>query len=314
VADFLDVGGVKTLVAAESWQEERIPVGDYAGGGDALSMSGRPIETRAAIVRRWTGQTPRDMMQKQGNAQNVTPQAWERMIRWLEGWGQSFIGTLGNPSGAGIALTPAAGISAGQVVSGSSCGFTTAYSMNVRRGFDPTSNNGWTFGFKRTFTAGEAQAAGSHWCVATGRVVYAQSSVTLNPAGVTQYVDGAAANFNAGAITNVTAFSSGTGAFNIFGFKTDGVTGQATTFTDIFFVPFQMPANWISQIWTNLINAGVTFPNLPKQKLSGQWLTNEVAPVEVIGRLLKIQQRVGTPDGQTWQNDLREMDVSFQEA
>lgn len=307
--DFIHIGGVKFLVQPESWEETRLQVGDIADSGDGIAMSGRPIESRAAIVRQWKGSTLRDAPAKDSIPQASNPKHFENMIRWVEGWGQLFPLLTNVYSGAGVALTPATSFAGGAISSGLNLALQTQYTMRVRRGFVETAPMGWSLGFKKTFAAGEAPfIAGSHWCVATGAVVYALASG--NPAGVTQYVDGVASNFNVGNLSDNGGSSAGT--FRLYGKLTTG-TNANVTYSDFFFVPFQIPATWVLQIYTNLISAGRTFPVLPRQKLDGQWLSIESAPVEAIGRVLTIHQRVGTPAKQTWQNDLRELDLQLTE-
>jgi hypothetical protein len=311
VTDFLDVGGVRLLVAAESWSEQQLDPGDLAANGDGLSMTGRPLESRASITRIWRGTGTRDGPAKDNIASAKRPAYWEMLRRWVEGWGQ-FYPTLAGVSASGLVLSGQANVSAGQITSGNFVTFIAVDKMRVRRGYQLGSKNGWTMGFKRTFIAGETQAAGVHWCVATGDSTASYNQgVSANPAGVTQYVDGAAASFNVG---NLTQVSGSTSNFRVYGKKTDN-TNSAITYSDLFFLPYQLPSNFVSQIWTNLINAGIAFPSLPRQKLTGQWLTNEDNTIEVIARVNNIRQRVGFLKGDSVQsNDLRELDFTFIEA
>lgn len=303
MADFVDVGGVKILVASETWAEEITEVGDQS----ELSMTGRPIESRSALVRLWTGQGTRTSPAKDSIASANRPAYWEGFRRWIEGWGQ-FFPTLAGVAASGLVLGNQVNVAAGQITSGNFVYFSGQYAMRVRRGFTVTSKTGWSFGFKRTFIGGEVQAAGSHWCVATGKTAFTQG-VAANPAGIVQYVDGAASNFNVGNLADVNGSQ-----FQIYGKKTDN-TNSAITYSDLFFLPLQLPSSWVSQIYTNLISAGFAFPSLPRQKLSGQWLINEDNPVEVLGHVQKIQQRVGFLAGDSAQsNDLRELAFTFTEA
>jgi hypothetical protein len=325
MADFLDIGGVKFPTAVDDWEEQEIDVGDVAKDEGGLSLSGRPIEASAALVRMWHGSLTRSLLTQQGitgDPYSNNGAKFERAKRWIRGWGQCFPCTglsSGVPrAGSGLTLGPAANVTMANsggpygtgkatVSSSASIGFTHTYAMRQRRGFSPTGAMGFTIGFLRNFLAAEALAAGQHWIVATGAATFAQGSG--NPAGITQYVDGAAANASLGNYAAVSATQ-----MLLYGKKSDGVTNSAVEYADVFMLPYQLPASWIASIWTNLINAGTKrpFPVLPRQKLSGQWLTFESAPVEAIGHVDKTQRRVGMAGG-VFANDLREIPLAFVE-
>src|SRR5262249_48060201 len=105
-----------------------------------------------------------------------------------------------------------------------------------------------------------------HTMMAKGAVAMTPVSMggVTNPAGVTQYVDGVAGNFQFG---NTLSVLSTTPFVAIMGFTTSINLANAVDYDDFWFFPAQVPDAWIPQI--NTFKNSFPFSLWPRVKIQG---------------------------------------------
>lgn len=308
---FLLVGGIPLTIAGETWKERRIHIGDIRD----KSLAGRPAVSRSGTIREWTFTAPRSFA-----ATVAERMAW---VDWIEGRGQkwSFDSTTSSYSAAGVTNSAlgsftrnAGGARTGlgghiEVAAGSRFGVNMADKLGRRRGWTPAS--GYSMLFDREFVAGDDDvAAGWHFVSLTGAVDFARGSAD-NPVGVTQYLDGAALNVKADNFASVSASSPYCG---VHGYENNGAVAAVIGYDELLFVPFEMSATWISSLYSQMIAQGRPLPNLPRQRIFGEWFTGDDADgVEVVGYVQSLEQRVGALRGSGWASNLMDMQVVFEE-
>ncbi len=292
---FVSVNGLALDVEYGTWKEERIHVGDF---GD-LALSGRPPESRAGIIRRWTCKLTPHAARAAGGGALLTPDpvTISKVAQWIEGRGQcwSFDSGVHTYSAAGVTasvsgtFTPYAtgGAHGGRllVASGDKFGVEMRGALGVRRGWTPAS--GWSLLCWRKFQSGESASAGWHNCILTGAVDFARGSAS-NPTGVTQYLDGVAGSYSLGRCFSVSATTPFVG---LHGYLTTN-SAAAAEYDDFMFLPFELPASWIGLPGQGPDNSITDYmdnfplPGLPRVSLGGDCLDplGGNLTVPVIGR------------------------------
>lgn len=254
--NFLEVMNQQIKVAADSWKELPLRIGET----DGEALSGQPLSFHGATKRSWTCKTTpilaanylktRYLLEGQFQAWPLTEQV-QTSITGI----RATAGTLTFNAAGGRLTTPAGDMTVG---SGSTWDITMLNKLGIYRGWSPT-KHGWTIAFwtARTIASDGAPSDGNYFLAATGAVAYTMGG-GANPVGVTQYRNNPASpasnptntNYSLG---NFTGLTSGT-VFTLGG-KAWGGGNAAKDYQDVFFFPWQMTAAEIAALY-HLLRAG----------------------------------------------------------
>lgn len=320
---FIHINGWRVPVAKDSFNEEELNIGDIFSRNSAGALAGS-FSTRK---RRFNFQT---------TPISRTLAEWYRA--WIEGRGQSWpFQGANDASGAGVRNTFATSITfstsggpisysggAGYVEVASASNFSVDMSnkLYMPSGWSPT--DGWTFGVWRNSSASDLGGAGWRHYVLTGAVSYNQG--TLNPVGVTQYRDGVAGSYSAGAWSQVSSVGNCVGLYG----KTTGAANELKRYAYWWFLPFEISSygTVLSTDVTTFINDIYAdaqlypFGSWPLVKLTGSLLTGSGGkalggniPLDVMCRVRSIQMINAKLPGQSSHDAANKiLDITMEEA
>ena len=271
----------------------------FSGDILARAISGALIESRTSRKRQWNFITP-PMRSADAN----------RYRMWIEGVGlgwnfNSVDGTnrqaySRSGQGCSFALVGAVsptfikyGANAIKVGASEAFGFLYQNRITGMPNWAPTS--GWTMAFwsYRTVALDGVGVDGYYHYVLVGTVSHT-ASASANPASVTQYRNGVAGVYNAGRLINVTVANDVSLCGNN---QTAGLAGAAKDYDDWTFLPFAIPAAWVTELYNFALVSEMG--EVPVLKASGDFIP-DTSPVEVIGRVRTIQNinaRLGGASG-----------------
>ncbi len=277
---FLKINGVTIPVAADSFEEESIAIGDIFNMG----ITGGGFGSQSATKRRWTFQTtPIERVEA------------EKFRQWIEGRQQVF--PLADTaslsiikSGDGVSMTgsslaystPGKHDGYAQVGSGTMASALMRNKLYLPNGWTPTT--GWTHGVwsYRTIASDGTPADAWYDYVATGAIEVTRGSAA-NPVGVTQYRDGVAGSYSWGNWSSV----RNSGDLVGFGGYRAGGLAAAKNYEDFFFLPYEIPSTWIAELTT--FRQSYTMGLAPVVKATGDWFV-ESDPINVICRVRATKQ------------------------
>lgn len=212
------------------------------------------------------------------------------------------------PSAGGVYTQSGAGGVLGggkvNVGSGSFIPYSLASSLNVPSGW--AGAKGWSLLVRKVLTIGDGgDGVTFQRFIATGAVTV--TAGTANPAGVTQYKNGAAGSFSMGAW--MTIDGAGDGVVKLHGLSNAGASA-AYDYCDFAFLPFALDPTWIAGLDTFLQTN--RYPRLKRGILSGSQIEDS-GGVEVHARCSDLPRKVRAPGG-VHDASFRELTVMFWEA
>lgn len=276
----IEINGVEIDSFKDTARCEIMDVGDV----DDRGVTGREFDNTVGEKRRWRFDTP--------------PMHWteaELIRKWITGRGHSwsFDGAKYSQTGVSNAIagsftqSSSSGKYGGKLNVGSASQFGVELSNKMSvpgiAGWAPT--NGWTLMAWSLRTIAADGTPSDDWFdyLAHGAVTVTRG-VSANPAGVTQYRNGAAGSFNMG---NFTSMLVGTGnRAAITGHcQTALSTAGAKDYDDLVLLPFQVDPTWVADIAA--FRAAQAWSPLPFVYLGGD-IINNATPVQVKGRVKDI--------------------------
>lgn len=284
---YLKLNGVTIPTVAGSVHEAFEDI----GSDDVDGIIGNVMRQRTRQRRVWTFQTP-----------HMTATKALAMRRWVEGFGMRWprlyqTGNVSAYSSTGVTTAVSSGVRTLTATGGPSTtpervtiasggyeGFRLQSRMGVHRvaGWSP-SVDGFTIICWRYWTTAEGVGAnGWYRTIITGTTTFTRGT-SANPASVTQYRNGASGSYNLGRCFNV---ATATPYVSLHGYLNTN-TAAAVDFSDVVFLPYEIPSSWVSEI--NTFQAAYPMSDLPRMWLTGDGIP-DASPVSVVGRVRAMSQ------------------------